>query len=177
MRFTPSIANAALKPRNNVSRVCFQNFRKNALTTSDAVTMTPSRKPSSMSVALEYQAVQQQQHGRRCGTQPQRIQADPWEQQKIYEQQRVRNRQADETQPAPQQQTLPDPPVGAQQEEGAKSYCQRAENVDDGQHRSPVLLQIERAGELAHGRRGARVNERGDRHQVTTVSRGQLRHD
>src|SRR5918995_2900798 len=135
MRFTPSIANAALKPRNSESRVCLQNFRKNALTASDAVTMTPSRNPSIMSVALEYQAVQQQQHGRGGDTQPPRVQAGLGNQRKIDEQQRVRNRQADEAQPAPQQQALPDPPVSAQQEEGAKSDCQRAENIDDGQHR------------------------------------------
>src|SRR5512145_1416313 len=104
IRFTPSIANAALKPRNSVSRVCLQNFRKNALAASEAVTITPSRKPSSMSVALEYQAVQQQQHGRGSHRQPQRVQAGPGNQRKIDEQNRVGDGQTDEAQPAPEEQ-------------------------------------------------------------------------
>jgi hypothetical protein len=48
----PSMANAALKPRNSLSCVCRQNFKKNALAASDAVTITPSRNPSNMRQSL-----------------------------------------------------------------------------------------------------------------------------
>src|SRR5262245_21024591 len=134
-RLKPSIANAAQNPRNSLSRVCLQNLKKKALAAREAVTMMPSKNPSIMSVALEYQAVQQKQHRKRRDAQARGVEAELRQQRQIDEEHGVGRREPDEAQAAPQQQSLPDAHVGPQQEEGAQADSERAENVDDGLHR------------------------------------------
>ena len=82
---------ASANIRNSESRVSLQNFRKKTPQASEAVAITPIRKPSTF-VALPNQAIQQNQHCQSRGQQTVAVEINVRKDDEINENQEVRER-------------------------------------------------------------------------------------